>query len=138
VIKQGQKIPVTTQQATGGVATYTTTYIEALLKLTVTPQIAPDGSIQLRLEVNKDAPDFTNKDILGNPVINVKQALTQVMLNDGETVVIGGIVTSNETTDDGEVPGLGKIPGLGWLFKKKTTEKHTTELLIFITPRIAQ
>ncbi|HTZ17931.1 MAG TPA: type IV pilus secretin PilQ [Dissulfurispiraceae bacterium] len=138
VIKQGQKIPVTTQQLSGGTATYTTTYIDALLKLTVTPQIAPDGSIQLRVEVNKDAPDFTNKDILGNPVINVKQALTQVMLNDGETIVIGGILTSNENSDDNEVPGLGKIPGLGWLFKKRTNEKHTTELLIFITPRLAQ
>jgi type II secretory pathway component GspD/PulD (secretin) len=60
------------------------------------------------------------------------------MLNDGETVVIGGIITSNETTDDSDVPGLGKVPILGWLFKKTTKESHKTELLIFITPRIAQ
>jgi type II secretory pathway component HofQ len=51
---------------------------------------------------------------------------------------MGGILTTNETTDDSEVPGLGKIPVLGWLFKKQTVEKHVTELLIFITPRIAQ
>jgi len=139
VIKQGKKIPVTTlQSSSGGTSAYTTTYIDANLKLTVTPQIAPDGSIQLRLEVNKDQPDFTNKDFLGNPAIDIKQALTQVMLNDGETVVIGGIMTSDDSTDHGEVPGLGKLPVLGWLFKKETTETHKTELLIFITPRIAQ
>jgi type IV pilus assembly protein PilQ len=139
VIKQGKKIPVTTLQSGGtGASTYTTTYIDANLKLTVTPQIAPDGSIQLRLEVNKDQPDFANKDFLGNPAIDIKQALTQVMLNDGETVVIGGIITSNETNDDNEVPGLGRVPVLGWLFKKQTKETHKTELLIFITPRIAQ
>ena len=90
------------------------------------------------MEVNKDQPDFTNKDIFGNPSIDIKQAMTQVMLNDGETIVMGGILTTNETTDDSEVPGLGKIPVLGWLFKKQTVEKHVTELLIFITPRIAQ
>jgi len=140
VIKQGKKIPVTTPQSGsgGGATTFTTVYIDANLKLTVTPQIAPDGSIQLRVEVNKDQPDFTNKDIFGNPSIDIKQAMTQVMLNDGETIVMGGILTSNETTDDSEVPGLGKIPVLGWLFRKQTIEKHVTELLIFITPRIAQ
>ncbi len=139
VIKQGKKIPVTTlQSSSGGTSAYTTTYIDANLKLTVTPQIAPDGSIQLRLEVNKDQPDFTNKDFLGNPAIDIKQALTQVMLNDGETVVIGGIITSNDTNDNSQVPGLGKVPILGWLFRKDTTETHKTELLIFITPRIAQ
>jgi type IV pilus assembly protein PilQ len=90
------------------------------------------------LEVNKDQPDFTNKDFLGNPAIDIKQALTQVMLNDGETVVIGGIITSNDTNDNSQVPGLGKVPILGWLFRKDTTETHKTELLIFITPRIAQ
>ncbi len=139
VIKQGKKIPVTTlQSSSGGTSAYTTTYIDANLKLTVTPQIAPDGSIQLRVEVNKDQPDFTNKDFLGNPAIDIKQALTQVMLNDGETVVIGGIITSNDTNDNNQVPGLGKVPILGWLFKKDTTESHKTELLIFITPRISQ
>ncbi|HMK61611.1 MAG TPA: type IV pilus secretin PilQ [Dissulfurispiraceae bacterium] len=140
VIKQGKKIPVTTPQSGsgGGSTTFTTVYIDANLKLTVTPQIAPDNSIQLRVEVNKDQPDFTNKDIFGNPAIDIKQALTQVMLNDGETIVMGGIYTSNETTDDSEVPGLGKVPVLGWLFKKNTVEKHSTELLIFVTPRIAQ
>ena len=77
VIKQGKKIPVTTPQSgsSGGATTFTTVYIDANLKLTVTPQIAPDGSIQLRVEVNKDQPDFTNKDIFGNPAIDIKQAI---------------------------------------------------------------
>jgi type IV pilus assembly protein PilQ len=140
VIKQGKKIPVTTAQGgTGGSGTtFTTTYIDALLKLTVTPQIAPDGSIQLRVEVNKDQPDFLNTDQLGNPAIDVKQALTQIMLNDGETIVIGGIFTSNESNNESEIPGIGKVPVLGWLFKNQTVEKHSTEMLIFVTPRIAQ
>ncbi|MGO9379760.1 MAG: type IV pilus secretin PilQ [Dissulfurispiraceae bacterium] len=141
VIKQGEKIPVTTAQsgaAPGSAPVFTTVYIDANLKLTVTPQITPDGSVQLRVHINNDAPDFTHVDNLGNPEIDIKEAFTSVMLNDGETVVIGGIFTSNETSDKNQVPGLGNVPLLGALFKKQTTEKHTTELLIFITPRLVQ
>lgn len=140
IIKQGQRIPVTTLQSGtgGGAATFSTTYIDALLKLVVTPQISPDGAILLKLEIDKDQPNLSIRDTLGNPAIDTKQALTQVVLKDGETIVIGGIFTNTETNDANAVPGLGKIPLLGWLFRKDTVEKASTELLIFITPRIAQ
>lgn len=136
IIKHGKRIPITTPGTTQG--TYTTTYIDANLKITVTPQIAPDGTIYMKIEVNKDEPDYTNKDILGNPAIDTRSVSTQVIVKDGETVVIGGILKSSESDTDSGVPGLSKIPLLGWLFKRETKETNSEELLIFITPRIVK
>jgi len=140
IIKQGQRIPVTTLQSGtgGGAATFSTTYIDALLKLVVTPQISPDGTVLLRLEIDKDQPNLAIRDSQGNPAIDTKQALTQVVLKDGETIVIGGIITSDEERQDSDVPGLGKLPVLGWLFKQKTNSVSRTEMLIFVTPRLMQ
>jgi len=92
----------------------------------------------LKVEVDKDAPNLSIRDSQGNVAIDTKQAITQVVLKDGETIVIGGIVTSNEQNQDSDVPGLGKIPVLGWLFQQKTKTRDTTEMLIFVTPRISQ
>lgn len=136
IIRHGKRIPVTTPGATQG--TYTTTYIDANLKITVTPQAAPDGTILMKIEVNKDEPDFTNKDNLGNPAIDTRSVSTQVLVKDGETVVIGGILKSSESDSESGVPGLSKIPLLGWLFKRNTKETSSEELLIFITPRIVK
>ncbi|MEW6738671.1 MAG: type IV pilus secretin PilQ [Nitrospirota bacterium] len=136
IIRHGKKIPITTPGAVQG--TYTTTYIDANLKITVTPQVAPDGTIFLKIDVNKDEPDYVNKDILGNPAIDTRAVSTQVLVKDGETVVIGGILKSSESDNDSGVPGLSKIPLLGWLFKRETKETSSEELLIFITPRIVK
>lgn len=136
IIKHGKRIPITTPGTTQG--TYTTTYIDANLKITVTPQIAPDGTIYMKMEVNKDEPDYTNKDILGNPAIDTRTVSTQVIVKDGETVVIGGILKSSESDSGSGVPGISKIPILGWLFKRETKETSSEELLIFITPRIVK
>ncbi|HCZ11855.1 MAG TPA: hypothetical protein DHV16_06300 [Nitrospiraceae bacterium] len=136
IIRHGKRIPITTPGATQG--TFTTTYIDANLKLTVTPQITPDGTVFLKVEINKDEPDYTNKDQLGNPAIDTRSASTQVLIKDGETVVIGGILKSSESDGDSGVPGLSKIPLLGWLFKRETKETSSEELLIFITPRIVK
>ncbi len=136
IIKHGKRIPITTPGTTQG--TYTTTYIDANLKITVTPQIAPDGTIYMKMEVNKDEPDYTNKDILGNPAIDTRTVSTQVIVKDGETVVIGGILKSSESDSGSGVPGLSKIPLLGWLFKREAKETSSEELLIFITPRIVK
>ena len=140
IIKQGQRIPVTTLQSGtgGGAATFSTTYIDALLKLVVTPQISPDGTVLLKVEIDKDQPNLSIRDSQGNPAIDTKQAITQVVLQDGETIVIGGIITSDEEKNDSDVPGLGKIPVLGWLFGQKTSTIAATEMLIFVTPRLAQ
>jgi len=135
-IRHGKKIPITTPGATQG--TYTTTYIDANIKLTVTPQVTPDNTVLLKIEINKDEPDFTRKDILGNPAIDTRSASTQVLVKDGETVVIGGMLKSLDTDDESGVPGFSKIPILGWLFKRQTKEASSEELLIFITPRIVK
>ena len=75
-------------------------------------------------------------DSLGNPTINTKEATTEMMINDGDTVVIGGIIFKKETFNDNKVPGLGDIPILGWLFKTRYKNTQDTELLIFLTPKI--
>ncbi|MFO0751766.1 MAG: type IV pilus secretin PilQ [Thermodesulfovibrionales bacterium] len=136
LIRHGKKIPVTTPGTTQG--TFTTVYIDANLKLVVTPQVAPDGTVLLKLEVNKDEPDFNRKDTLGNPAIDTRAASTQVLVKDSETVVIGGILKGSETADDSKVPGISDVPILGMLFKKQTKETTSEELLIFITPRIVK
>lgn len=136
LIRHGKKIPVTTPGTTQG--TFTTVYIDANLKLVVTPQVAPDGTVLLKLEVHKDEPDFNRTDTLGNPAIDTRAASTQVLVKDSETVVIGGILKGSETADDSKVPGIADIPLLGALFKKQTKEATSEELLIFITPRIVK
>jgi type IV pilus assembly protein PilQ len=135
VIKHGAQIPVTTRMPDG---TFSTTYKDANIKLTVTPQVTPEGAIFLKIEVNKDEPDFARTDNLGNPSINSRSASTQVLIKDGDTVVIGGMLKSNEVDSESGVPGISKIPILGWLFKKQTKETTAEELLIFITPRIVK
>lgn len=133
VIKHGAQIPVTTRNSDG---TYTTTYKDANIKLTVTPQSVPDGSIFLKVEITKDEPDFTRKDSFDNPVIYSRQASTQVLVKNGETLVIGGIVKTLENESQSGVPLLSKIPLLGALFKNNVKSNESEELLIFITPRL--
>ncbi len=130
-IKQGKQIPVQTVSAEG---TQTTT-LNAVLELKVKPHITPDGSIQMRLDTKKDEPDFTRL-VAGVPTIDTKQATTEVLIKDGETLVIGGIFKKSEQESEGGVPLLSRIPILGWLFKKKRVSEDTNELMIFITPRI--
>lgn len=130
-IKQGKQIPVQTVSAEG---TQTTT-LNAVLELKVKPHITPDGSIQLKLDTKKDEPDFTRL-VGGIPTIDTKQATTDVLIKDGETLVIGGIFKKTEQVSEGGVPLLSKIPILGWFFKKKRVSEDTNELMIFITPRI--
>lgn len=133
VIKHGAQIPVTTRTQDG---TFSTQYKDANLKLTVTPQISPDGTVYMKIEVTKDEPDFSRTDNLGNPTINSRQATTQLYVKDGETVVIGGIMKTKESDNEKAVPGLSKIPLLGLLFKNNAVASESEELLIFITPRI--
>ncbi|MBI5378955.1 MAG: type IV pilus secretin PilQ, partial [Nitrospirae bacterium] len=141
-IISGIEIPVQTVQVVGvgagGAAGAGTTGIErikAALELTVVPQVTSDKQIMLKINTKKDEPDFSRV-VLGIPTIIKKEATTFLMLRDGETVVIGGIITKREETSDKEIPGLGKIPVLGWLFKNERKNLDQTELLIFLTPTI--
>lgn len=95
-----------------------------------------DGNIYLQLKANNDTPDFQNVGSRGDPTILKKEASTQVLLQDGETTVIGGIYTSNAGYGSSEWPILSQVPILGALFRKTNERSQKNELLIFITPRV--
>jgi len=130
LIEQGEEIPY--QNATSSGAT-SVEFKKATLKLEVTPQITPDGNVILTVDVNKDSRGTTTN---GVPAINTKHVQTNVQVENGGTVVIGGIFTQTDTKDVSQVPLLGDIPVLGNLFKTTTIESDKTELLIFLTPKI--
>ena len=109
------------------------------MKLIVTPEINPDGSIRLKIEASNDAPGAIVPTSTGNAVsIETKKATTNVMVQDGSTTVIGGIFVESETDGASGVPILMDIPVMGQLFKSTTKSKERRELLIFITPRIVE
>lgn len=132
LIKQGAKIPFQSSSANGGTNIQ---MIDASLQLRVTPHISPDGGILLELHLTKNEP---GPPVQGStqPTIFEKEVSTQVLLMDGETMVIGGIYETKKTESESGIPFLKDIPGLGWLFKNKETSESTTELLIFITPTV--
>ena len=109
-----------------------------MLSLTVTPQITPDDRIIMDLLVTKDSVGQVVPSATGGPVpsIDTRDVQTTVLVNDGETVVLGGIYETENRDNVSKVPVLGDIPGLGFLFRTKTTISNRAELLIFVTPRI--
>lgn len=137
LVKQGQRIPVVTQAQLGGPPTVT--YIDAFLRLTVTPQITSDNTIFLLLDVENTTPDFSHVNGAQlNPTLNTQQTTTQVLVSDGQTVVIGGVIQTQNSLAVNQVPLLGSIPLLGNLFKHTRIDTSTSELLFFITPKIVQ
>ena len=135
IVKQGVRVPVVTSAQLNGPPT--TTYVDAFLRLTVTPQITSEGTIFLNVDVENTIPDFGNQ-VLGNPTLVTQQATTQVLVTDGGTVVIGGVIQSNNSLSIQQVPLLGSIPYLGNLFKHRAVKTADQELIFFITPRIVQ
>ncbi len=131
-IEQGTEIPY--QEATSSGAT-SVSFKKAVLALKVRPQITPDGRVQLQVLVNKDRADFSRA-VLGVPPIDTKNIQTEVLVDNGGTVVIGGIYEEEESTRVNQVPVLGDVPVLGNLFKNTTRVANRSELLVFITPRI--
>jgi type IV pilus assembly protein PilQ len=130
VIEQGTEIPY--QQATSSGAT-AVSFRSATLSLKVKPQITPDGNVIMTLDVNKDAPGATTP---AGVQISTKHVKTEVLVENGGTVVIGGIFEQQDRTDTTQVPFFGSLPYVGWLFKNNTTNTQKSELLVFITPRI--
>ncbi len=130
LIEQGEEIPY--QQATSSGAT-SVTFKKAVLKLEVTPQITPEGNVILTVDVNKDSRGTLTT--MGY-AINNKHVQTLVLVENGGTVVIGGIYTQDEQESENKVPYLGDIPVLGNLFKNRSRTSNKTELLIFITPKV--
>jgi type IV pilus assembly protein PilQ len=136
IVKQGVRVPIETSSQLGGAPT--TTYVDAFLRLTVTPQITSEGTIFLNVDVENTLPDFGHEDSLHNPTLITQQATTQVLVTDGGTVVIGGVIQTNNSINIQQVPILGNIPYLGNLFKSRSVSTSTQELIFFITPRIVQ
>ena len=130
-IKQGVTFPV--QVVANN--TVTVQFRDAVLELTVTPQVSPEGTILLDLTVSNDALDF-GQAVGGIPSILTQQATTRVRVDDGATTVLGGVFATQESEDRGRVPGLHRIPLLGHLFRSRERNHRDEELLIFLTPRI--
>jgi len=129
-IEQGTQIPYSTVSASGT----NTQFIDATLSLKVTPHITPDGRVSMKLEAKNDSQGETSA--TGQPAINKKKATTEVLIGDGDTTVIGGILQISRTENMAGLPWLSKIPVLGYLFRKDTNTARNRELLIFITPKI--
>ena len=132
-ISQGIEIPFTTATE----EKIETQSIEYKLRLNVTPHVTSDGSIIMKIQVTKDAPSaaFVAVDSR-TPAKETRSATTEVLVKDGETAVIGGIITDTQSNTESGIPLLSRIPVLGWLFKKKDKRVDKTELIIFITPKI--
>jgi type IV pilus assembly protein PilQ len=132
-IEQGSDIPYQTNTQLGGPGQIQ--FRKAVLRLEVTPQITPEGAIFLDVKVNKDTPSATVSGS-GGVAIDTKNVTTQVLVENGGTVVLGGIYQQTERTTVTKVPWLGDIPVVGNLFKDQFKQNNRTELLIFITPRV--
>ena len=130
LIEQGTELPYQTSIGNGVTAI---SFRKANLKLEVTPQITPDGSVVLDVDVNRDSVGQITP---AGYAINTKHVKTQVRVEDGGTVVLGGIYEETNRNDEAKVPGLGDVPGLGWLFKNRDQTRRKSELLIFLTPRV--
>lgn len=131
-ITQGEQIPYLNCPS-GGTATCTTAFKDAALKLDVTPRITPEGTIIMDLDVSKDSRGV---DTANGPAINKKNVNTQVLVDNGGTVVIGGIFELTESEDSAKVPWFGDLPAIGNLFRNNAKTKTKRELLVFVTPRI--
>jgi type IV pilus secretin (or competence protein) PilQ len=132
LIKQGVEVPF--QEATSSGAT-AVSFKEANLSLKVTPQVTPDDRIIMDLTVNKDEVDFT-REVLGTPPLITREVTTQVLVNNGDTVVLGGIYEETNSYQSDRVPFFADIPGLGALFRSTSDTYNKRELLIFVTPKI--
>jgi type IV pilus assembly protein PilQ len=131
-ILKGSEVPYLEASSSGAT---TVSFKEAALSLEVTPQITPDNRVIMEVKVNKDEPDYANA-LNGVPPIKKNEVNAKVLVNDGETIVIGGVFSNTQTKSVEKVPFLGDLPFVGRLFKRDTTEESKSELLIFLTPRI--
>lgn len=134
-IQDGTEIPYVTTATGGGVATQNVSFKTAALSLEATPQITPEGTVRMQLVVKKEEPDWTRA-VLGNPPIKTATVETNVVVDNGGTVVIGGVYITKKENVTEKVPLLGDIPFFGYLFKYQNDTGQRRELLFFITPRI--
>ena len=131
-ISQGTLIPFSQVSAQG----VNTAFQEAKLELNVTPHVTSDGAVAMDVKITRNEPDFGRVGANGDPTILEREAVTQLLVDDGDTAVIGGIYTRNTGRNVDQVPFLGDIPVLGVFFKRRRFREDRNELLIFLTPRI--
>ena len=130
---QGVQIPIQTIANN----TITVSFKDAALQLKVTPQVTATNTVIMNIQLENATPDYT-KQINNIPPINTQRAITQVLTNDNQTIVIGGVFVSREQSQNDHTPGLWRIPLLGWLFRRDSIDDESNELLIFLTPRIVK
>jgi type IV pilus assembly protein PilQ len=135
MITDGSRIPYQANQSGLVGGAISVQFTEAELKMEVTPQITNDGTIILDVLIEKGQPDFDNQ-VNGVPTILRKQIRTKVLVQDGGTAILGGVFTNTVGGGTTGVPFLSKLPGIGWLFRKKTNNDATTEMLVMISPKI--
>ena len=135
IIEQGTEIPY---QVTAPNGATVIAFKKAVLKLEVTPQITPDDRVRMDLVISKDDVGTNVPQATGGfvPSIDKREVQTQVLVNNGETVVLGGVFEQNKNKGNDKVPLLGDIPLLGYLFQRNSTNTIKRELLIFVTPQI--
>jgi type IV pilus assembly protein PilQ len=136
VIKQGEEVPYTTPAS--GTSPATVSFKEALLQLKVEPRITDEGKISMKIEATNDVADYARGATLpgGNPPIRKNAIKSTVVIQDGDTLVIGGVSRTQEDKTTIGIPWFYKIPVLGWLFKTENINNQKKQLLIFITPKI--
>jgi type IV pilus assembly protein PilQ len=131
-IERGDRIPYLKITEEG---TVTTEFIEANLKLTVTPHVTNDGTVKLKIKVSNDEPDF-DRTVQGVPTIKKKEAVTEALVKDNDIIVIGGVYDLDEGKQNRGIPYLSRIPVLGWFFKYEKKAYEKADLLIFISPKV--
>jgi type IV pilus assembly protein PilQ len=130
-VAQGQRVPFLSTSA-GGTAVQ---FINAVLSLTVTPHITQDNKIFMRMKIENNRADFSRL-VQGQPAIQIKEIETELLVADGDTTVMGGVFSTEQTYSQNRTPGFSKLPLLGYLFKNATDNMSRNELLVFVTPHI--
>lgn len=133
-VAAGQQVPYQARENAGGVSSATTSFKDALLSLDVTPSITPDGKVQMQLNISSDSPAGIAPN--GELILNKNEINTNVLVHNGETVVLGGIFEQETRNKSSKVPFMGDLPVLGRLFRRDEKSDKKSELLIFVTPRI--
>jgi len=135
VVSRGFEIPYVSQTGFGGTQVQ---FRDALVKLEVTPKVIREGDvtrIRMKILVENNEPDFT-RSVLGVPPIFKRRAENEVIVREGERLVIGGVIVENDLSTVREVPALGRIPILGWLFKSRELSSDSSEMVIIVTPSV--
>lgn len=134
--KNGERIPYVTTETSGGTTTQTTKFEDVVMELKITPHVIDGKNLKMKILVKKDEVDMTRRSSMGDPYIIKKQTETELIVKDGETIVISGLTKQTNTYSQSGVPWLKDIPVLGWAFKSDGKGESMEEVLIFITPHI--